>query len=496
MVLSYDGKRNASGFRLQLNGVRQEPVVLFDFLLNPMGPKRDFRIGAGEGPDDRFDGFIDDLRVYDRALSDREARVIGLLDPVSEIAALASSDRSPVQQDKLDLCFLEGGHAPEAVQQAVLELWDARKRREAHYDSLPTVMVMKERPQRRQSYVLDRGAYDARTDPVEPGVPAAMDSKLEASVADRLDLARWLVDRSNPLTARVTVNRLWQMLFGAGLVRTPEDFGSQGERPTHPRLLDWLAAEFMESGWDVKALLRTVVTSATYRQSSRQTPELTRRDPENLLLARAPRFRLPAQVIRDQALAVSGLLAEKLGGPSVKPYQPPGLWTELTFSKRGYEADQGESLYRRSLYTFWRRTIAPPAMVTFDASTREACVVRTDRTNTPLQALNLMNDETYLEASRRLAERILEEGGSTPLARVAYGFRLVTARWPGPSEQTALFQTLQRFREDFKSRPQEALDYLSAGASVRNESLNPQELASYSGLASVILNLDEAITKE
>ena len=496
VVLSYDGKRNASGFRLQLNGGLQEPVVLFDFLLNPMGAKRDFRIGAGEGPDDRFDGFIDEIRVYDRALSDREARVVGLPDPVSEIAALAPSDRSPVQQDKLDLCFLEGGHAPEAVQQAVLELRDARKRREAHYDSLPTVMVMKERPQRRQSYVLDRGAYDARTEPVNPGVPAAMDSKLEASVADRLDLARWLVDRSNPLTARVTVNRLWQMLFGVGLVRTPEDFGSQGERPTHPRLLDWLAAEFMESGWDVKALLRTVVTSATYRQSSRQTPELTRRDPENLLLARAPRFRLPAQVIRDQALAVSGLLAEKLGGPSVKPYQPPGLWTELTFSKRGYEADQGESLYRRSLYTFWRRTIAPPAMVTFDASTREACVVRTDRTNTPLQALNLMNDETYLEASRRLAERILEEGGSTPLARVAYGFRLVTARWPGPSEQTALFQALQRFREDFKSRPQEALDYLSAGASVRNESLNPQELASYSGLASVILNLDEAITKE
>ena len=453
VVLSYDGKRNASGFRLQLNGVRQEPVVLFDFLLNPMGPKRDFRIGAGEGPGDRFDGFIDEIRVYDRALSDREARVIGLLDPVSEIAALAPSDRSPVQQDKLDLCFLEGGHAPEAVQQAVLELRDARKRHREHYDSLPTVMVMKERPQRRQSYVLDRGAYDARTEPVNPGVPAALDSKLEASVADRLGLARWLVDRSNPLTARVTVNRLWQMLFGAGLVRTPEDFGSQGERPTHPRLLDWLAAEFMESGWDVKAFLRTVVTSATYRQSSRQTPELTRRDPENLLLARAPRFRLPAQVIRDQALAVSGLLAEKLGGPSVKPYQPPGLWTELTFSKRGYEADEGESLYRRSLYTFWRRTIAPPAMVTFDASTREACVVRTDRTNTPLQALNLMNDETYLESSRRLAERMLEEGGSTPLARVAYGFRLVTARWPRPSEQTALFQALERFQEDFKSGP-------------------------------------------
>ncbi len=496
VVLSYDGKRNASGFRLHLNGVLQKPVVLFDYLLNPMGPKRDFRIGAGEGPDDRFDGFIDEVRVYGRALSDREAKVIGLLDPVSEIAAIAPSDRSRVQQAKLDLCFLEGGHAPEAVLQAVQELRQARQQRQDHYDSLPTVMVMKERIRRRQSYVLDRGAYDARTDPVEPGVPAAMDTKPGASVADRLELARWLVDRSNPLTARVTVNRLWQKLFGAGLVRTPEDFGSQGDQPTHPRLLDWLAAEFMESGWDVKALLRTVVTSATYRQSSRQSPELSRRDPENRLLARAPRLRLPAQVIRDQALAVSGLLAEKLGGPSVKPYQPPGLWQELTFKKGGYEADQGEGLYRRSLYTFWRRTIAPPAMVTFDASTREACVVRNDRTNTPLQALNLMNDETYLEASRRLAERMLEEGGSTPLARVAYGFRLVTARWPRPSEQTALFEALERFEEDFKSRPQEALDYLSAGASAPNENLDAQELASYAGLASVILNLDEAITKE
>ena len=496
VVLSYDGKRNASHFRLHLNGVRQEPVVLFDYLLNPMGPKRDFRIGAGEGPDDRFDGFIDEVRVYDRALSDREARVIGLLDPVSEIAALDRSKRSATQQDKLDLCFIEGGHAPENVRQAVRELREARQQRGDHYDSLPSVMVMKERTERRQTYVLDRGAYDARTEPVQPGVPASLESKLETSVPDRLGLAQWLVDRSNPLTARVTVNRLWQMLFGAGLVRTPEDFGSQGDRPTHPELMDWLAVEFMESGWDVKALLRSVVTSATYRQSSRLAPELNELDPENLLLARAPRFRLPAQVIRDQALAVSGLLAEKLGGPSVKPYQPPGLWAELTFSKRGYEADQGESLYRRSLYTFWRRTIAPPAMVTFDASTREACVVRTDRTNTPLQALNLMNDETYLEASRRLAERMLEEGGATPLARAAYGFRLVTARWPRPSEQTAMIRALERFGEDFKSRPQEALDYLSAGASARNENLDPQELASYAGLASVILNLDEAITKE
>ena len=496
VVLSYDGKRNASHFRLHLNGVLQEPVVLFDYLLNPMGPKRDFRIGAGEGPDDRFDGFIDEVRVYDRALSDREARVIGLLDPVAEIATLDRSKRSAAQQDKLDLCFIEGGHAPENVRQAVRELRKARQQRREHYDSLPSVMVMKERSERRQTYVLDRGAYDARTEPVQPGVPASLESKLETSVPDRLGLAQWLVDRSNPLTARVTVNRLWQMLFGAGLVRTPEDFGSQGDRPTHPELMDWLAVEFMESGWDVKALLRSVVTSATYRQSSRLAPELNELDPENLLLARAPRFRLPAQVIRDQALAVSGLLAEKLGGPSVKPYQPPGLWAELTFSKRGYEADQGESLYRRSLYTFWRRTIAPPAMVTFDASTREACVVRTDRTNTPLQALNLMNDETYLEASRRLAERMIEEGGATPLARAAYGFRLVTARWPRPSEQTAMIQALERFEEDFKSRPQEALDYLSAGASARNENLDPQELASYAGLASVILNLDEAITKE
>ena len=230
------------------------------------------------------------------------------------------------------------------------------------------------------------------------------------------------MDPSNPLTSRVTVNRFWQALFGVGLVKTVEDFGSQGDRPLHPELLDWLATRFVDSGWDVKGLLKTIVMSATYRQSSKVTPALMEKDPENRFLARGPRLRLPAEVIRDQALAASGLLVEEIGGPSVKPYQPPGLWEELSFGD-GYRADSGEKLYRRSLYTYWKRTIAPPAMTSFDASSRESCTVRQTRTNTPLQALNLMNDVTYLEASRKLAERMLKEGGSGEADRIAYAFQ-------------------------------------------------------------------------
>ena len=279
--------------------------------------------------------------------------------------------------------------------------------------SFPTVMVMQERTSPRETFILDRGAYDNPTERVEPAIPALFPGLGNGAPANRLEFARWLVDPSNPLTARVTVNRFWQMYFGQGLVRTAENFGSQGEWPTHPLLLDWLAAEFMDSGWDMKALQRALVLSATYRQSSRSTPELRSRDPQNRLLARGPRFRLSAEVIRDQALFLAGLMVERQGGPSVKPYQPDGLWEELT-SGQFYNQSEGEDLYRRSLYTYWKRTIAPPFMLTFDASGREACAVLETRTNTPLQALNLMNDVTYVEAARFLAQRMMLEGGASP----------------------------------------------------------------------------------
>jgi len=275
-----------------------------------------------------------------------------------------------------------------------------------------------------------------------------------------------------------------------------EDFGSQGDWPVYPDVLDDLSTRFMDSGWDVKALLKTMVMSATYRQSSRVTPALLEKDPENRLLARGPRFRLPAQMIRDQALVISGLLVEKVGGPPVMPYQPPGLWEELTFGGDSYTADEGEGLYRRSLYTYWKRTVAPPAMVTFDAANRETCIVRANRTNTPLQALDLMNDVTYLEASRRFAERMMKEGGSTPEARIDYAFHRALARAPKPREQAVMLETFHQFQARFQAKPDDAAHFLSEGKSPRDGKLNPVELAAYTAVASLIFNLDETVTKE
>jgi uncharacterized protein DUF1553 len=373
-------------------------------------------------------------------------------------------------------------------------LKDERRELEAN---LPTVMVMQELPEPRPAHVLRRGAYDAPEERVERGVPQVLPPMPAGFPRDRLGLAQWLVSREHPLTSRVTVNRLWQMLFGTGLVKTVEDFGAQGEPPSHPELLDWLATEFQSGGWDLKALLKTIVTSATYRQSSRLTPQLAQRDPENRLLARGPRLRLPAEMVRDQALLVSGLLVERLGGPSVRPYQPEGLYKDMTFSNMtAYQADRGDGLWRRSLYTFWKRTIMPPAMQVFDASARESCTVREPRTNTPLQALNLMNDTTYVEAARLFAERMLKEGGATMERRVAWAFRAVTARPPTESERRILLGNLNAQLEHFRRTPEAAAKLLAVGARRRDEKVDAVELAAYSATASMLLNLDEVITKQ
>jgi hypothetical protein len=312
-----------------------------------------------------------------------------------------------------------------------------------------------------------------------------------------LALARWLVDPQHPLTARVTVNRFWQMYFGTGIVKTAENFGTQGEFPSHPELLDWLAITFVDSGWDVKAIQRAIVTSATYRQASPVTAEAFEADPENRRLARGPRLRLQPQMIRDQALAVSGLLVEKVGGPSVKPYQPEGLWADMVEGGYGdYVEAEGDDLYRRSLYTFWKRTLGPPTMMTFDASTRETCIVRTGRTNTPLQALNLMNDVTYIEAARRLAERMITSGGTSPEDRLIYGYRAATAHGPQPEAQAVLLDGFQQHLTHYQNNRQAALELVSMGESPRDETLDVAELASYTMAASLILNLDGTITKE
>jgi hypothetical protein len=394
----------------------------------------------------------------------------------------------------LRLCFLDE-YAPASVRQAWKQLRRLQREREEMVASFPTVMVMQERETRRDTHLLVRGAYDAPGQKVEPGVPAVLPPMREGLPNNRLGFARWLIDPANPLTARVIVNRFWQTIFGTGLVKTVEDFGSQGEWPTHPELLDWLATEFVQSGWDVKGIVKTIVMSATYRQSSKAEPALLQRDPENRLLARGPRFRLPAEVVRDQALAVSGLLVEDLGGPSVKPYQPAGLWSEMAGSS-DYPQDHGDKLYRRSLYTYWRRTMPPPSMTNFDAAGREACTVRATRTNTPLQALNLMNDVTFVESSRLLAERMMKEGGSTPQQRVGYAFRLATSRTPQPQEQQVLAASFHYHLDRYQTGRDAALKLLSEGEHPRDETLDVRELAAYTAVASLILNLDETVTKE
>jgi hypothetical protein len=372
---------------------------------------------------------------------------------------------------------------------------DLREQRDRIADSFPTVMVMRDSAVPRETHVLARGAYDRPGEKVEPGVPGVLPPLPAGVPSNRLALARWLVDRANPLTARVAVNRLWQMFFGVGLVKTVEDFGSQGEWPSNPELLDWLATEFVSNGWDVKALQKTIVMSATYRQSSKVTPELIAKDPENRMMARGPRVRLSAEMVRDQALVVSGLLVDKIGGPSVKPYQPAGLWKELSGGD-DYKPDHGDGLYRRSLYTFWKRTSPPPMMMNFDAAGREACVVRESRTNTPLQSLNLMNDVTYLEAARKMAERMMREGGSTPEERIGYGFELATARRPGEREREILLGSFGYHRDRFQSDTASAAQYLAQGEAARDQKLDARELAAYAAVASLILNLDAAVTKD
>jgi hypothetical protein len=477
IAVSYDGSMKAAGVRIWVDGRPQKLSVLFDSLLWPMDIKEPWRIGAGGGV--RFSGEIDDVRVYDRALEADEVAALTVTERVDVIARRTS--RSEAENAKLRLCFLETHPRKER-----LALARARRERATYYASIPTVMVMKEREVPRDTFVLKRGAYDAPLEKVAPSVPAALPAIPDDLPRNRLGLARWLVDARNPLTARATVNRFWAMLFGTGIVKTVEDLGSQGEWPVHPDLLDWLAVEFVESKWSVKHILKTMVMSDTYRQSSRVTPELVALDPENRLLARGPRYRLPPEMIRDQALAVSGLLVEKVGGPSVKPYQPPGLWQELA-GGQGYKEDAGEGLWRRSLYTYWRRTVAPPSMINFDSPTRETCVVRENRTDTPLQALNLMNDVAFVEAARKLAER----ARSVPDI-----FQLVLGRGPTGAEMTALTKALTKFDEYYRSHPAEADRFLDQGKSPRDRRIPAFHLAAWTAVASLVLNMDEAVTKE
>jgi hypothetical protein len=364
--------------------------------------------------------------------------------------------------------------------------------------AIPATLVMEDRKEPRQAFILERGQYTEKRDKVSSAIPEWIAPPVKDAPANRLGLAQWLVQPKHPLTSRVTVNRFWQQFFGTGLVKTAEDFGVQGEQPSHPELLDWLAIDFVESGWDVKRCLKQIVMSATYQQSSRVTPDKLAADPENRLLSRGPRFRLDAEVIRDQALALSGLLIDKIGGKSVKPYQPAGLWKPVGFGGSNtsvFVQDKGDKLFRRSMYTFWKRTVPPPSMATFDAPNRETCSVRRARTNTPLQALVLMNDVQYVEAARKFAERVITEGGTTVDERVTFAFRSVVARRPNATEMQSLTTLFTEYLSDFKSNPEFAPKLLAAGESPRDEKLNANELAAWTMVTHLLLNLSESVTK-
>jgi hypothetical protein len=449
VAISYDGSSRAAGLVLYVNGQRASCEIVRDCLTKNITGGGNDQITIGQRFRDRGfkNGQVDELKVFERAITPLEAA--HLHDGKTLAAKLSIKPTKLDEHDRWDLLAYYLSAVDPEYRSRLAALEALRTKRSALVDPVPEIMVMKELHDRRPAYVLKRGAYDAPGELVEPGTPGCLPRYENNWPRDRLGLARWLTAPDHPLVARVAVNRWWQTLFGRGLVATPEDFGSQGQLPTHPELLDWLARRFIDSGWDVKQLIRLIVTSATYRQSSDTPPELLASDPENALLGRGPSLRLSAEMIRDNALTAAGILDNTMGGPPVKPYQPPGLWEE----KSGliYERDHGAGSHRRSLYTFWKRTSPPPAMLTFDATTREVCTVKRQTTATPLQALVLMNDPQFVEAARALAQRILADAGGTLADEVTIVFRTLTGRQPTRRELATLEALYHEQYEEFRS---------------------------------------------
>jgi len=439
------------------------------------------------------------VRVDERQISSEEVKHLASGQLVRAIVAIPSDLRTPAQDNLLRQHYLANA-AAEKFRRFSGSVTELRKQLQQAQKSTPTTMVMEDLRNPRETFLLVRGEYNQPGEKVTPKVPAVLPPLSEQSAANRLSLARWLVDPKHPLTSRVVVNRFWQQYFGTGIVRTVEDFGTRGEWPSHPELLDWLAVEFIESGWDVKHIQRLIVNSSAYRQASSTVGAAAvsaRLDPDNRLLARGARYRLDAEMIRDNALAISGLLVETAGGPSVKPYQPTGLWAAVSYDGNlKYQQDHGGALYRRSMYTFWKRQSPPPAMLIFDAPTRETCIVNRPRTNTPLQALVLMNDTTYVEAARTLAQRMMSANPDADNQQlIQYGFRLATARYPLPEETDDLTGVFQQQLTKFQNNPQLAQQLLRVGESQRNQSLDLSQHAAWTIVASIIFNLDETVTK-
>ncbi len=483
LVVTYDGSSRASGMRLYLNGLPLAADVVRDHLYKDIGygpatgdrssESHPFAIGARFRDSGFKDGSIDDLQVFDTCLT--TAEVV-----------------SAVRLDRRDGAafghFLARQHPPSVA--ALAELRRLREEENALVSNTPEIMVMEELRRPRPAHLLKRGAYDAPGEIVPRDTPASLPAFPKNQPRNRLGLAHWLTDRTNPLAARVVVNRIWRMHFGRGLVASQEDFGSQGRLPSHPVLLDWLAATFMDSGWDIKTLHTLIVTSDTFRQASRPVTVNAGRDPGNELLTRGPKIRLMAEQVRDNALAASGLLTRTIGGPSVKPYQPAGLW-EQSGTGKTYKQDTGDNLYRRSLYTFWRRTSPPPSMVTFDAVSREVCTARRDVTATPLQSLVLLNDPQFVEAARVLAERLLQRFPNNAPARHREAFRALIGRTPDATEAGILSRLFDEQRDLFASHAGDAAKLLAVGESAWDKTLPPAEFAATAMVVNGIMNFDE-----
>jgi hypothetical protein len=494
---TYDGSGKASGAKLYVNGQSVPFEVTNDNLAGSIQNKTTLNLGKRSATHP-FKGALDDVRIYNRALKADEIAALAEK-PILDLIRISSDQRSDEQKKQLAEHYRE--HYAPGWKQAKDEVVQAKKSRDDFDKAIPTTMVMGELEKPRETFMLMRGEYDKKGAKVTAAIPATFAPSKSNTPANRLGLAQWLVSSDQPLTARVTVNRYWQMYFGNGIVKTAENFGSQADWPSHPELLDWLATEFMRTGWDVKGMQKLILMSASYRQSSTITKEALEHDPENRLLTRGPRLRLPAEFIRDQALAISGLLNEKIGGASVFPYQPAGLWEELmaredndSFTAQKYRQSKGPDLYRRSMYTFWKRTSPPSMLGTLDAPDRQTCVVRRQRTNTPLQALLLMNDPTFVEASRKLAERIMGEAKDDK-QRIKLAYRLAMARAPRSAEIDELLKLYRAQFSSYQQNPDEAARLLQVGDSTVNSSLNQAELAAWTMVASTILNLDETITK-
>lgn len=487
VLATYDGSRRSAGIRFFVNGERVAHQANLDYLNQTFETDEPLRVGTGNGD---FSGQVENVGVFGRVLDDAEIRAVAEPFNIAAILSRPEQGRSASQKNKLAQYFLRQA-GPRSLRSAN-DKWLTAKRRRAKFErDLPSVMVMDDSNER-PTHILLRGQYDQPGERVFADVPASLPPLPHDAPRNRLGLARWLVSRENPLTARVTVNRLWRDIFGNGLVKTTEDFGVQGERPSHPDLLDWLAVEFMESGWDIQHVLGLIVSSSAYQQSSRSTAQLNLRDPENRLLARGPRFRLPAEMIRDQALAVSGLLHRRVGGPSVRSYQPEGLWSDIA-SDGKYVLATGPDLYRRSLYSYWKRTVPPPMMMNFDSANRESCEVGLKRTNTPMQALNLMNDVTFVESARVLAQAVLPVKKSD---RLNFAFLRVVQRKPHPSETRLLRNSLAAHLVKYRRDSRAAESLVSVGTAPLPEDFDPAELAAWTMICSTLLNLDETVTKE